>query len=437
MLITRAMAIALTPAAAFAQCGEWDRVVTPNPSDVINVFTAADSSSEALHALLIADDSFTVGNPVTPHVFRRDSGGWTDLGGPGLGGLEEPVYFALHASEGGPIWIGGVSGDDRALQDLPVVARYDGDWSVPQEIRMADQPLYPFHDRGGKIFAMDTAPDGTMFAVGIAKNYGLTDDNSVPLFLVNRGVGWIEATRPETDWPGSFSGDTYLTDVVAFSADDVWAVGWHAEEEEVHPIGGMIVHWDGSSLSIVEGPGASGAFLGHPLQAMAARGPDDISAVGGYVFAPQTSTIAHYDGARWRRIESPVANPLRSLALADDGTAWAAPANPGAEVAYFDGAQWSAAAAPDADALIQTMATDPDGALWSLGQTTEAKSLALTLNCACAPDLDGDGELTFFDFLEFQDLFAAGDLTADFDGSGALDFFDFLAFQNAFAAGCR
>ena len=54
----------------------------------------------------------------------------------------------------------------------------------------------------------------------------------------------------------------------------------------------------------------------------------------------------------------------------------------------------------------------------------------------CRVDLDGDGELTFFDFLEFQNLFAAGDLRADFDGDGALTFFDFLAFQNEFAAGC-
>ncbi|MFG0285710.1 MAG: GC-type dockerin domain-anchored protein, partial [Phycisphaerales bacterium JB039] len=48
----------------------------------------------------------------------------------------------------------------------------------------------------------------------------------------------------------------------------------------------------------------------------------------------------------------------------------------------------------------------------------------------------GDGELTFFDFLAFGNLFAAGDLRADFDGSGELDLFDFLAFQTAFAAGC-
>ncbi|GIW74509.1 MAG: hypothetical protein KatS3mg103_1031 [Phycisphaerales bacterium] len=55
---------------------------------------------------------------------------------------------------------------------------------------------------------------------------------------------------------------------------------------------------------------------------------------------------------------------------------------------------------------------------------------------SCPPDLDGDGELTIFDFLQFQNLFAAGDMRADFDGDGELTLFDFLAYQNAFAAGC-
>ncbi len=55
----------------------------------------------------------------------------------------------------------------------------------------------------------------------------------------------------------------------------------------------------------------------------------------------------------------------------------------------------------------------------------------------CRADLDGDGVLTLFDFLAFQNAFDAGDIaTADFDGDGVLTLFDFLAFQNEFDAGC-
>jgi hypothetical protein len=63
-------------------------------------------------------------------------------------------------------------------------------------------------------------------------------------------------------------------------------------------------------------------------------------------------------------------------------------------------------------------------------------NFVLGLDGACRADLDGDGALTFFDFLEFQSLYAAGDLRADFSPDGILDFFDFLAFQDEFAAGC-
>ncbi|MEO1278852.1 MAG: VCBS repeat-containing protein [Planctomycetota bacterium] len=57
-------------------------------------------------------------------------------------------------------------------------------------------------------------------------------------------------------------------------------------------------------------------------------------------------------------------------------------------------------------------------------------------SASCPADLDGDGELTVFDFLEFQNLFDAGDDRADFDEDGRLTLFDFLAFQTAFDAGC-
>ncbi len=64
-----------------------------------------------------------------------------------------------------------------------------------------------------------------------------------------------------------------------------------------------------------------------------------------------------------------------------------------------------------------------------------AATLTVAL-AACDADLDGDGELTIFDFLDFQSLFDSGDLAADFDGDGELTLFDFLAFQTSFATGC-
>jgi hypothetical protein len=67
---------------------------------------------------------------------------------------------------------------------------------------------------------------------------------------------------------------------------------------------------------------------------------------------------------------------------------------------------------------------------------TEGTAFIERIEVVCRADLDGDGELTLFDFLAFQNLFASGDPAADFDGDGELTLFDFLAFQNEFAVGC-
>jgi hypothetical protein len=66
----------------------------------------------------------------------------------------------------------------------------------------------------------------------------------------------------------------------------------------------------------------------------------------------------------------------------------------------------------------------------------DAFGVLANLGVACRADLDGDGELTIFDFLAFQNAFDAGDPIADFDGDGAFTIFDFLAFQNEFDLGC-
>ena len=56
---------------------------------------------------------------------------------------------------------------------------------------------------------------------------------------------------------------------------------------------------------------------------------------------------------------------------------------------------------------------------------------------SCPADLDGDGEATVFDFLEFQNLFDAGDPRADVFFDGRLDLFDFLEFFNQFEHACK
>lgn len=81
-----------------------------------------------------------------------------------------------------------------------------------------------------------------------------------------------------------------------------------------------------------------------------------------------------------------------------------------------------------------------NGQQWDNWNSTDSRSLArvqLRWLTRCEPDFDLDGELSIGDFLEFQNYFAAGDLTADIDADGELTVFDFLVFFNLFDAGCE
>ncbi len=89
--------------------------------------------------------------------------------------------------------------------------------------------------------------------------------------------------------------------------------------------------------------------------------------------------------------------------------------------------------------LITAQGLNDDGVIIGIGVNPAGRLRGFALSAGgtpCQADLDGDGMLTIFDFLAFQNLFDSGDPLADFDGDGSLTIFDFLAFQNAFDAGC-
>ena len=54
----------------------------------------------------------------------------------------------------------------------------------------------------------------------------------------------------------------------------------------------------------------------------------------------------------------------------------------------------------------------------------------------CAADVNHDGVVDFFDYLDFVDGFTRGAATSDFNADGATDFFDYLDFVDAFSRGC-
>jgi glucose/arabinose dehydrogenase/PKD repeat protein len=56
---------------------------------------------------------------------------------------------------------------------------------------------------------------------------------------------------------------------------------------------------------------------------------------------------------------------------------------------------------------------------------------------SCPADFNHDGQVDFFDYLDFASAFDAEDPIADFNEDGQVDFFDYLDFAQAFDAGCE
>jgi uncharacterized membrane protein len=72
---------------------------------------------------------------------------------------------------------------------------------------------------------------------------------------------------------------------------------------------------------------------------------------------------------------------------------------------------------------------------WAFDQNA-VQFVAILLTPRCEADLNGDGILDLFDFLEYVNAFNAGHDAAECDGEGGLTLFDFLCYVNAFNAGC-
>ncbi|MEO1007786.1 MAG: GC-type dockerin domain-anchored protein [Planctomycetota bacterium] len=80
----------------------------------------------------------------------------------------------------------------------------------------------------------------------------------------------------------------------------------------------------------------------------------------------------------------------------------------------------------EASANVATMA----------GDAQATAGINVLYSQACRADINADGALDLFDFLDYQRLFFDGDPLADFTGDGLFTLFDFLEFIDLFDDGC-
>jgi hypothetical protein len=190
---------------------------------------------------------------------------------------------------------------------------------------------------------------------------------------------WDGASWSTVPAPGSGPRGSHLTDVIALSANDAWAVGsWFDRFSYAHT---LTIHWDGVAWSVVPSPEhtADGALANY-LEGVSAATPNDIWAVGSYNNDPQTysrSLLLHWNGSAWSLVPSPTNEftfnyPLDVAALSETD-AWAVglAVDTGGRtlVEHWDGDAWSVV--EDADLasranLVGIDAISPTN-IWAVG----------------------------------------------------------------------
>jgi hypothetical protein len=86
---------------------------------------------------------------------------------------------------------------------------------------------------------------------------------------------------------------------------------------------------------------------------------------------------------------------------------------------------------------IKSLATDQFGRVQFVYADDAIVSFSsLEISLACTADQNADGQVDFFDYLDFVSAFDAQDPSADMNGDNQVDFFDYLDFAADFAAGC-
>ncbi|UYV11650.1 MAG: hypothetical protein NCW75_10110 [Phycisphaera sp.] len=314
---------------------------------------------------------------------------------------------------------------------------------------------------GGSISALAGFDDGTGPALYLAG--GFTEADGA---VVNRIAKWDGAQYVPLAGPAGVGVDGQIRSLAVFDDGNgpaLYVAGNFTQAGGVPA--SSIARWDGSAWSAVAGPMGEGLSREAWGLAVYDDGSGPALYVGGLFDTAggvEVDRIARWDGVQWTPLVAPggigVRGRIETLeALVDsNGPAlYAGGSFSGAggrtvnRIARWDGQDWSPLEGPkgvgvstQVDAIVSVV-EGGRAAVYAGGRFRVAGGVASSAiarwSCeapACPADLDGDGALTIFDFLAFQNAFDAMDPAADFDGDGAFTIFDFLAFQNAFDAGC-
>jgi hypothetical protein len=338
-----------------AQLLQWTHVPSPNPSEVRNMFRGISGTS--------ASDIWAVGNyNITP------------------AGTIPPVSHALVAHWNGAGWehhiVQNFSNTLNTLWDVKAFAP-DNVWAVGDLAGPGGASGSQIHHWNGSswigelvtfsdavtsfLWGLDGVAPDDLWAVG-SKTIVQVD---VAVAYHYDGTEWTEHNAPTVG-----THRNRFRDISAFASNDAWAVGSWANQ----PVGGfnfLAMHWNGTSWANTSMPvGLNG--IGE-LTSVKMVATDDVWALAS--FTTGGGAIIHWDGSSWTVVEENVLGGGFAVLAPDDIYAF------GNGIIHWDGTNWSMAdpLSIHPSPSLQGSTVLPDGEIWAAGLESDPDFNMFTL----------------------------------------------------------
>ncbi|HZW08742.1 MAG TPA: GC-type dockerin domain-anchored protein [Phycisphaerales bacterium] len=360
----------------------------------------------------------------------------------------------------------------------PIVQHFDGEqWTL------VPTPLPGKNFPGGVqiyLYDVDGAAPDDIWAVGTHEHP--IDPGTETLTMHWDGSAWSVVPSPKT---GELSSGSSFEAVEAVAADDVWAVGLWANENDPARRSPLAAHWDGSGWTIVDvalatngdqelrdvdaDPSGSAVWVAggfgvtetapyvlrwnggefvfvepqpdvnvyQSIEEIEVFAEDDV-----WVTAYRTSTfeavMLHWDGSGWTEFDP--AGAGWSLAGVAPDDIWSVDSD---AISHWDGTSWTQVDswegnADDARVFAASDASDTCSVFAAGLHYVEGQYSTMQgwFERGCVADFNGDGSVDTRDVLAFLNAWNAGDSGSDINGDGVVDTRDVLAFLNLWNAGC-
>jgi hypothetical protein len=281
----------------------WSLFPSPSllpPGSTSGALLSGVDATSSTNAIAVGSAPLT-GGGITGAALRWNGAAWSRLAVPATTGGS--AFTAVKAFTGSDAWaVGGTTGSGNS-SDSTVAMHYNGTaWAVT--------PTPSPGTRHNILLAVDGSGPTDVWAVGYLHNLPYGNKIRLPLILRWNGSAWSQVPGPAVTQGQS----TYLFDVAAISATNVWVVGYNPGT------GAFVARWNGTGWSAVPAPPLTS------LSSVSARSATDVWVAGSD--AAGAPALARWNGAGWTvtpvTVTGGVGAPaLTQITVADPTTEWA------------------------------------------------------------------------------------------------------------------